>query len=61
MYQKLSNIPIEITTSNEVINYLLDNGFVGIINDIQPMPNIQYDLNDLLQVWDILDLMRCAV
>ena len=60
MYQKLSNIPMEITTSNEVINYLLDNGFVGIVNDLG-LCNVEYDLADLLSVWHMLDLMRCTV
>ena len=60
MYQKLSNIPIEITKPNEVINYLLDNGFVGIVNDLG-ICGIEYDLADLLSVWHMLDLMRCMV
>ncbi len=58
MYQKLSNIPIELTKIEDVINYLLDNGFIGIVNDLGNF-NMKYKLNELLNVWDALDIERC--
>jgi hypothetical protein len=39
---------------DEVVNYLLDNGYVGVINDLTPSPNIEYDISDLYDVWDNL-------
>lgn len=59
MYEKLTNIPIELTKTEDVINYLLDNNFIGIVNDCGIF-QVEYDLNDLLQTWDRLDLIRCV-
>jgi hypothetical protein len=39
---------------DEVINYLLDNRYDGVINDLTPSPNIEYDISDLFYVWDNL-------
>jgi hypothetical protein len=39
---------------DEVVNYLLDNGYEGVINDLTPSPNIEYDISDLYDVWDRL-------
>ena len=54
MYEMLTNIPIELTRTEDVINYLLDNHFVGIVN-------MKYKLNELLNVWDALDIERCNI
>ena len=58
MYEMLTNIPIELTRTEDVINYLLDNHFIGIVNDCGNF-NMKYRLNELLNVWDALDIERC--
>jgi hypothetical protein len=39
---------------DEVVNFLLDNGYDGVVNDLTPLPNIMYDISDLYDVWDNL-------
>lgn len=39
---------------DEVINFLLDNGYTTIVNDLTPSPNIEYEMDDLYDVWDNL-------
>jgi hypothetical protein len=39
---------------DEVVNYLLDNRYDGVINDLTPAPNIEYGISDLYDVWDNL-------
>lgn len=58
MYEKLTNIPIELTRTEDVIKYLLNNHFIGIVNDLGNF-NMKYKLNELLNVWDALDIERC--
>lgn len=31
-----------------MVDYLLDNGFEGFVNDLTPPPNVEYYLDDLL-------------
>ena len=40
--------------SDEVINFLLDNGYNTVVNDLTPAPQIQYDYSDMYQVWNKL-------
>lgn len=40
-------IPLE-----EIALFCIDNGYAGIINNLTPTPHIEYDLNDLVRVWD---------
>lgn len=49
-YIKLSEIKV-IENKYLLIDYLLENNYIGIINDINGN-NIEYDLSDLLLVWD---------
>lgn len=56
MYLKLSEVP-DLTT-NEVIDFLLDRGATGIINDLTPEPQIEYALDDLLVVWERINNKR---
>lgn len=49
-YIKLSEIKV-IENKYLLIDYLLENNYIGIINDINGN-NIKYDLSDLLLVWD---------
>lgn len=50
---KLSDIDPEYTYE-QVVDLLLDNGYVGIINDIPPPPHIEYMLFDLRVSWPLL-------
>lgn len=36
----------------ELLNYLIDNNYVGIINDLTDEPHVEYDLDDLIVVWN---------
>ncbi len=36
----------------ELLDYLIDNNYVGIINDLTNEPHIEYDLDDLIVVWN---------
>lgn len=40
--------------SDEVVNYLLDNGYDTIKNDVLGPPYIEYDFSDIYTVWDNL-------
>lgn len=51
-YLELSKTP-DIKDPYEIVNYLIDNNFIGIINDISGN-NIEYTLDDLLLIWDNL-------
>jgi hypothetical protein len=39
---------------DEVVNFLLDNGYDTVVNNLTPAPNIEYDISDLYDVWDML-------
>jgi len=41
----------------DVIDYLLDNGYGGIINDFNTEYLVEYDISDLVWVWDNLKLL----
>ena len=41
-------------TEEEVMNYLLDNQVYIIVNDLLGKPYVRYDLDQLLELWDIL-------
>lgn len=45
--QKLSKMNLK-STILEMIDYLLDNNFVGFINDLTTPPQIEYHIDDLL-------------
>lgn len=49
MYCQLSKLDLRLTV-NQVIDYLLDNGYNGIVNDITGN-QIEYDLDDVLIIW----------
>ena len=51
-YLELSKAP-DIKDPYEIVNYLMDNNFIGIVNDISGN-NIEYTLDDLLLIWDNL-------
>lgn len=57
---KCYNMMIELSKLNpmweidEVVNFLLDNGYDGVLNDLTSAPNIEYDISDLYDVWDKL-------
>ena len=43
-------------TSLKEINQILE-GYEGIINDLSPLPHIEYSTEDLLKVWTKLMLI----
>ena len=51
-YLELSKTP-DIKDSYKLVNYLMDNNYIGIINDISGN-NVEYSLDDLLLIWDNL-------
>jgi hypothetical protein len=53
---KLSNIPGDAKrwTYEQMIDFLLDQNADTIVNDIPPVPHIEYDLADLEVVWESL-------
>lgn len=51
-YLELSKTP-DIKDSYEITNYLIDNNYIGVVNDISGN-NIEYTLDDLLLIWDNL-------
>ena len=51
-YLELSKTP-NIKDSCKLINYLMDNNYTGIVNDISGN-NVEYSLDDLLLIWDNL-------
>ena len=52
-YLELSKLDSNLS-EEEVVNYLIDNNYVGAINDLTVYPNIEYSLDDLLTVWNNL-------
>ena len=48
-YLELSKAP-DIKDPYEIVNYLMDNNFIGIVNDISGN-NVEYTLDDLLLIW----------
>ena len=36
----------------ELLNYLIDNNYIGIINDLTEKPHVEYDLQDLVVIWN---------
>lgn len=48
-YLELSKTP-DIKDSYKLINYLMDNNYIGIINDISGH-SVEYTLDDLLLIW----------
>ena len=51
-YLELSKTP-DIKDSYEITNYLIDNNYIGVVNDISGN-NIEYTLDDILLIWDNL-------
>lgn len=49
---KLSQLP-SFTKANDAIDYLIDNGYQGIINDFSEYL-IEYELDDILLSWNHL-------
>jgi hypothetical protein len=58
MYCKLTNIPENIETLDEVLTYLDLCGYEGIINDSFEGVNVEYTIIDLLDVWHELNNIR---
>ncbi|MCK9544459.1 MAG: hypothetical protein M0R03_20770 [Novosphingobium sp.] len=48
------SLPIEL---NDLLIFLVDNSYDYVINDITPIPHIEYDLEDIVAVWDNLKLV----
>jgi hypothetical protein len=46
---------VEHSQLKDIINELIDEGYEGIINDLTPLPNVEYSLDELLLVWDDKD------
>lgn len=40
-------IPLE-----EIALFCIDNNYVGIVNDLGPKPHIEYNLTDMVSVWN---------
>ena len=40
-------IPLE-----EIALFCIDNNYVGIVNDLGTKPHIEYDLTDMVSVWN---------
>lgn len=57
-YKPLSSIDYLLLDSDtdDIIDYLDANGYKGIINDLSPLPHIQYDVDDLKIVVDGNDI-----
>lgn len=36
----------------ELLNYLIDNNYIGIVNDLTNEPHVEYDLQDLVVIWN---------
>lgn len=53
-FLKFSQIPNECLSMSfeEMQNYLLDNGYKGIRNDLTPEPQVDYELDDLETIWE---------
>lgn len=51
-YLELSKAPM-YPDVKDVIDYLLDNGYCGVVNDITGS-QVEYELDDLIQVWSNL-------
>ena len=51
---KFSNIPSECLDMDyqQMQNYLLDNGFEGIKNNLTPEPQMEYSIADLEVIWE---------
>jgi hypothetical protein len=52
-FAKLSTIDPGYTYEM-LVDFLLDNGYTGIVNDLPPEPHIEYTLFDLREVWSNL-------
>lgn len=39
---------------NQIISYLLDNGFVGIENDLPPSNSYRYEIFELREKWSTI-------
>ena len=48
------NSPIEL---NELLMFLIDNSYDCIVNDITLVPHVEYDLEDIVAVWNNLKLI----
>lgn len=48
--------PYKNHTNLEIIDLILHWGYIGVINDLTPAPNVEYELDDLIKVWDKLKL-----
>jgi hypothetical protein len=56
MMGKFKNLSeVEHSQLKDIINELIDEGYEGIINDLTPLPNVEYSLDELLLVWDDKD------
>jgi hypothetical protein len=49
-FAPLSSLDLKMSYE-EVIDFLLDNRYIGIVNDLTPEPHVEYDLTDLRLVW----------
>lgn len=36
----------------ELLNYLIDNNYIGVVNDLTNEPHVEYDLDDIIVVWN---------
>ena len=42
---------------DELLNYLIDNNYIGIINDLTNEPHIEYNLDDLVVIWNKFEII----
>jgi hypothetical protein len=55
----LSDMDMTMTT-NEAIDFMFDNKIDCMVNNLTPLPNIEYGIDDLLTVWDNFKFMLCG-
>lgn len=57
-YKPLSAIRqhLKFTDTIDIVTILRDKGYNGIINDLSPLPHVEYDLSELQMVVDDNDM-----
>jgi len=61
-YCPLSSVPGEVTSYEQLIDYLLDNRYSGVVNDIPPPPHVEYDISDLRDFFhSLIKYVKCRI
>lgn len=42
---------------DELLNYLIDNNYIGIINNLTDEPHVEYNLDDLVVIWNKFEII----